>query len=233
MLQNLLPKMPKRKKPEEADKGSLLNRAFSGKPQAATQIATIRKPVATYRDPYAKLRRTALRVMLTLILPIIGLAVIAFVTFNTVSSNIQEAPVNVETITMGNVPLPAGLRKIGVSNPINTSNYIKNQSETFLPRYFVKVQKIERYSAPMTPIAIIQYYRAKLLDDKQLKWQQQRQLGLSTSLDTLYVRALGNGEIEGVMLQILVGEKDSLKKGVNQDGTTDFVVAKVVASPGR
>lgn len=226
MFQSLL---PKRKKPEdEADNNSLLAKAFSTKARQTKATALAPVPMAVYRDPYTRLRRLAFRFLFTLILPVIGLLIILAVTATVVTNNIKETPITVESLTMGNVPLPAGVKTNGI--PAATSpGYFKNMSETWLIYYYVRVLKVENYIATnMTPADLIKYYRTKLVDSKQ--WQIQRQYGFSDSVDFLYVRGLNNGQIEGIMLEIQVEGPKNFNKISNPDaGGTAFTLAKIVA----
>jgi hypothetical protein len=226
MLQSLLPK--KKKPEEEEDKNSLLSRAFTAKSTTTdpNKAPLSSNRVATYRDPYAKLRRQALRALLTIVLPFLGLLSIVLVTFNVIATNIKEAPTSVETVTMANVPLPTGVRRLGSVALGSNTNYFQAQTENWVRGYGAKTTAAESYIVNLTPNDLIQYYRGKILANKQ--WQIQRQLGLPSSFDTLYVRGLTNGQIEGIYLQILVGPNDDLLKIKDPEaGGTRFNVAKL------
>ncbi|NWJ96261.1 MAG: hypothetical protein HXX20_10795 [Chloroflexi bacterium] len=228
MFQRLLPK--KKKAEEDENKTSLLDRAFTAKSttpdhgKAPPTNSNTSKPVAVYRDPYAKLRRQALHSLFTIILPLLGLLAIILVTINVIATNITETPTSLETITMTNVPLPAGVRQSGGANV----SYFKSQTETWLPGYTAKIMKTEGYIVNLTPVDLMKYYQGKLLANKQ--WQIRRQLGLPASFDTLYVHSLTNGETEGIYLQILVTSIKDLQKVTDPDaGGTRFNLAKLVA----
>lgn len=228
MFQSLL---PRRKKPEEEeDKNSLLSRAFSAKETTSTKAA-FKAPVAVYRDPYAKLRRSALRIALTYILPVVGVLLIGVITFNIVSSNLKEAPNNTETVTMTNVPLPVGVRRVASTIDGPQIIYFRNLTGAWLPRSNVRVTRVESFEAiGLTSDDLYSFYKAKMIATKQ--WQQQKAVILVNSLELLLTRGLTNGETEGVAIEIQVGANNNLKTFTNSDNTgTTFVVAKLVASP--
>ena len=230
MFQSLL---PRRKKPEdEAADNSLLAKAFSARTKQIKPAIPNRVPVAVYRDPYARLRRMAFRLLFTLVLPIVGLLIILLVTANVVTTNIKETPIAVESLTMGNVPLPAGVKTNGLP-AISSSNYFKSMSETWLNYYYVRVIKVENYiGVNMTPNDLLKYYRTKLVESKQ--WQIQRQYGFFDSVDILFVRGLNNGQIEGIMLEVQADGPKNFNKLSNPDsGGTAFILAKIVAARAR
>lgn len=228
MFQSLL---PRRKKPEEEEHktdNSLLARAFSGDPAAKASLS--KAPVAVYKDPYAKLRRQALRVLLTIVLPIVGLALIGFVVFNTVASNIKEPPTTAETITMGNVPVPGGVRKVNGVLASGNPNYFLAQATAWLPGFNFKVVKVEGYLANLSPFEILNYYKSKFTGKD---WQVKQQQGLVNSYDIFYLHGLPNKGLEGVYLQVQGTIKDDFKKIADPDNGTAFVIAKLTISPRR
>ncbi len=223
MFQSLLPK--KKKEEEELDQNSLLARAFGEKPKAET----VRRRVATYKDPYADLRRKLLRISLTFVLPAIALLVIGFVTITTVLSNRQEDVIPTETITMTDIAIPANVKR-SPGGESSYTTYFKNQAETLLPAYSVQITKTESYVAiGKTGRNLLDYYKVKLIDSK--KWKLEKQIGLSTALITIYTRPLTNGQVEGVIMQLQARSYDELNKINNSDSNgTGFVLAKMLAT---
>jgi hypothetical protein len=231
MFQSLLPgrKKPETPETEQEDNNSLLSRAFSS---STTTKRNSGVPVAVYRDPYARLRRSLIRVSLTFILPALSLLLIGFVVFNVVISNQVEAPTTAESVTLTNVPLPANVRRTAdTAAELNRlgSTY-KNLASSWLPTYNMRLIKAERYEAiGRTGAQIYGYYKTKLIDTKQ--WRVQNQAILVNSLEVLLVRDLTNGERETLLLEVQTGADKDLNKPSNPDGGgTVFALAKLVGA---
>ncbi len=196
--------------------------------------------VAVYQPKPNRFSRRLLRIGLTVVAPLVALALILWVTFSIVSQNQVAAPVQVETTFDSNVPVPAGVRVINrATSPVY--NQKATSTEFFsrlLPLYTTNLRGVVSYISPQSVQDLNDFYNRKLVGPKPPPWQV---YGKPTTYGdfytTFYIRSLsGTSTLEGVLVQLQPVNGDTLKQDPSyydrqaKLGETVIILSKAVLS---
>lgn len=129
-------------------------------------------PVAIYKNPYDKVLRSVLHFVLVYIAPIFFIIVVYLVISLTIQANndkVQPGTTS-ETIALGDIPLPPGVRLITLQPDPIYSDSAAISFGAAIPNYEALSKKTEVYATKETPDDLNSYYTGKLV--KTGMWQQ-------------------------------------------------------------
>ncbi len=192
---------------------SLLARAFRTRllEDAAPDPALLypKKPgkvrVAVFNDTSEKFRTVIRRIALTVIAPVVALLIIGFIVLSTINQPKLSLPIETESVVLGDVPVPAGVRPIERATLYSPSQFIDVYLNQVLPNYSDQFKSAASYIGPNSQDELNAFYNTRLLQTKSLRWQTYgKPATYNITFTSLYVRALSSqvpGSIEALVVQ--------------------------------
>lgn len=234
--------------PEDSD-SSLLARAFRSRllddsavdpalfhPQRSSRVR-----VATYDDPGVNLRATFRKIALAVIAPLIALCLIGFIVLSTINQPRPSVPIQTESVVLGDVPVPAGVRPIERATLYSPKQFIDVYLNRVLPNYSDQFKSAATYIGPKTLDELKEFYNTRLLQNKALAWQPYgKPATYNITYTSLYVRALASqvpGSIEALVVQFEPVDLNILKSDPNyydkqtKPGETAIILSKAWLIP--
>jgi hypothetical protein len=169
-------------------------------PQRPTRVR-----VAFYDDPGVKLRTALRKIALTVVAPLIALLIIGFIVLSTINQPRPVVPIATESVVLGDVPVPAGVRPIERATLYSPRQFIDVYLNRVLPTYTDDFKSAATYIGPKTQDELKDFYNSRLLQNKALGWQVYgKPATYNISYTSLYVRALPSqvsGTVEALVVQ--------------------------------
>jgi hypothetical protein len=154
------------------DKNSTGSLSGSGNSKNSTPTSlSSRVPVAVYKNPEEQRTRRLFRYGLFIFAPtffIASIILVIYLTFVSAAGEVKPGTTT-ESITMGDVPLPVGIREITKTPDSIQSSLADNVVSIAMPNYRVVSNKTEIYVIKQSAEELNNYYSKKLVP---LQWKQ-------------------------------------------------------------
>ena len=197
--------------------------------------------VAVYNDTSEKFRTLFRRIALTVIAPIIALLLIGFIVLSTINQPRPSLHIQTESVALGDVPVPAGVRPIERATLYSPRPFIDVYLNRILPNYSDQFKSAASYIGPMSQDELSAFYSSRLLQTKSLGWQTYgKPTTYNITFTSLYVRALSSqvpGSVEALVVQFEPVNTDILKQDPayydkqTKPGETVIILSKAWLTP--
>lgn len=161
--------------------------------------------VAVYNDTTLKIRTLLRRLALTVVAPLVALLIIGLIVFSTFNQPKASLPIATESVALGDVPVPAGVRPIQRATLYSPRQFVDVYLNRVLPTYTDQFKSAASYIGSMSQDELNNFYTSRLLQNKALAWQSYgKSATYNITFTSLYVRALSSqvpGSVEALLVQ--------------------------------